>query len=142
MLAFIGESWSSSCCARAHCFPLLIAFIHSPIERLSGQVADRFFASTNNVCNECFCACGQSGACFLFPSSLDQVCTSVHSAVSGLHQRGHLARFPDGLSPRRNVQDPWEGVKADSAVCHLDISFSGSSRTAQLAQPQRTLAEF
>lgn len=32
--------------------------------------------------------------------------------------------------------------KADSTVDHLDISFSGSSRTDWLAEPQRTVAEF
>lgn len=37
---------------------------------------------------------------------------------------------------------PWEGVRTDSAVCHLDSSFSGPSRTAWLPEPQRTWAEF
>lgn len=67
----------------------------------------------------------------------------THTPDWGLWPLSHFTRFLDDVSePEENVQDSWEEVKTDSAVCCLDSSFYGSSRTTWLVESQRTWAEF
>ena len=46
------------------------------------------------------------------------------------------------LNQKRNAWDPRQKGKAGGAADNLDINFSGSSRTAWLAEPQRTVLNF
>lgn len=91
----------------------------------------------------CLGSCAQKCNCwavYVFPdlAALALVCTKACSLLTRAFSRS--VTLPGSIGDLLGT--PWKEVKADSTVCHLDISVSGSSRTAWLAESPRTLAEF